>query len=537
MKRRSFLSSTVVAAFGLPVLSLDPIKPGESFEINRRDDKFELSEANIDILQQYMSSNKYTSRKITELYLERIKNLDKKGPTVNSVIEINPDSLTIADAMDKERRSGKVRGPMHGIPILIKDNIDTADKMSTSAGSLALAGSIALKDAFIVSRLREAGAVLLGKTNLSEWANIRSSHSSSGWSGRGGQTHNPFVLDRNPCGSSSGSGAAVSSNFCAIAIGTETDGSIVCPASMNGVVGIKPTLGLWSRSGIIPISHSQDTAGPMARNVKDAAILLGLLAGTDPLDEATKSSSQKAEHDYTKFLKLDGLKSARIGVARSYFGFHPKVDELMEKAIRIMKENGAEIIDPAEIKTWREIGKPEFEVLLFELKADLNKYLTGLRPEIKMKSLKDLIAFNEANKEKEMPWFGQETFIEAEAKGPLTDKAYLDALASSKKAAGEDGIDTTFREHKLDAIMAPTMGPAYTTDWLNGDHITGDSSTPAAVAGYPAITLPAGFINELPIGLTFMGTAWSEASLIRIAYAYEQLTKHRKAPKFIDSIR
>jgi amidase len=537
MKRRSFLTSTTVAALGLPVLAFDPITSINVKLSDNFSDKFELLETNIDILQEYMRSGKYSSRKITELYIERIKKLDKKGPSVNSVIEINPDALSIADAMDKERKAGNIRSPMHGIPVLIKDNIDTADKMSTSAGSLALESSKALQDAFIVRRLRDAGAVILGKTNLSEWANIRSSHSSSGWSGRGGQTHNPYVLDRNPCGSSSGSGAAVSANFCAIAIGTETDGSIVCPSSMNGVVGIKPTLGLWSRSGIIPISHSQDTAGPMARSVRDAAILLGVLAGTDPSDIATVGTSGKAEKDYTKFLNPDGLKSARIGVARSFFGFNTRVDELMEKAIKVMKENGAEIVDPIEIKTLQQIEKPEFIVLMYELKADLNKYLSGLRPEIKTRTLKDLIEFNEANKDKEMPWFGQETFIEAESKGALTDKTYLDALAESKKAAGENGIDATMKENKLDAILAPTGQPAYTTDWLNGDHFAGGSSSPAAVAGYPAITLPAGFINELPVGITFMGTAWSEPTLLKIAYSFEQLTKHRKAPKFIDSIR
>jgi len=537
MKRRSFLSSAAIASFSLPFITHEKltgeIKRGYKPEI----DSFELLEADISLLQEYMQTGKHSSRQITELYIDRIRNFDKKGPSVNSVIELNPEALSIADLMDKERKSGKIRGPLHGIPVLIKDNIDTADKMSTTAGSLALAGSIAIRDAFIVLRLREAGAVLLGKTNLSEWANIRSSHSSSGWSGRGGQTHNPYVLDRNPCGSSSGSGAAVSANFCAIAIGTETDGSIVCPSSMNGVVGIKPTLGLWSRSGIIPISHSQDTAGPMARSVRDAASLLGALAGTDPLDSATADSSLKAEKDYTRFLKSDGLKSARIGVARSFFGFNSKVDELMEKAISLMKANGAEIIDPVEIKTLDEMGKNEGIVLMYEFKADLNRYLSGLRPEIKVRTLKDIIDFNEANKEKEMPWFGQESFLDAESKGPLTDNIYLDALAASKKAAGENGIDAVLKEHKLDAIIAPTGQPAYTTDWLNGDHFTGGSSTPAAVAGYPAITLPVGFVNELPVGITFMGTAWSEPVLLRIAFAFEQLSKHRKPPKFIESLK
>lgn len=433
MKRRSFLSSAIMAAFSLPTISANHLKKEEIPVADYGGGEFELLEITIDSLQKHMTAGRYTSRRITELFLERIKNLDKNGPRVNSIIEVNPQALSIADAMDMERKSGKVRGPMHGIPILIKDNIDTADKMSTSAGSLALAGSIALKDAFIVSRLREAGAIILGKTNLSEWANIRSPRSSSGWSGRGGQTHNPYVLDRNPCGSSSGSGAALSANFCTLAIGTETDGSIVCPSGMNGVVGIKPTVGLWSRSGIIPISHSQDTAGPMARCVKDAAILLGLLAGTDPKDAATAESSKKAEKDYTKFLNPNGLNDSRIGIVRSFFGFNPRVDELMEKAILVMKENGAVIIDPVAIKSLSDIDKPEFEVLKYELKADLNVYLSGLRPEIKTRSLKDLIAFNNENKDKEMPWFGQETFIEAEEKGPLTDSLYLEALAKSKE--------------------------------------------------------------------------------------------------------
>lgn len=539
MKRRTFIGTAAAGAgaLGLPALSAcnSPQKKepsGEEFQ-----DDFELKEWTAAQLQNAMKQGKYTSRQITGMYLKRIQEIDHSGPSLHSVIELNPDALQIADEMDKERKTGKSRGPMHGIPVLIKDNIDTADKMSTTAGSLALAGSIAMKDAFIVARLREAGAVLLGKTNLSEWANIRSSRSTSGWSGRGGQTHNPYVTDRNPCGSSSGSGVAVSANLCTIAIGTETDGSIVCPSSTNGIVGIKPTVGLWSRSGIIPISHSQDTAGPMARSVEDAATLLGLLTGMDQNDSATLDSEGEISPDYTRFLDPNGLRGARIGVARSFFGFHPVVDKLMDQAIQQMKELGAVMVDPVEIKNLREIEGSEFEVLLYELKADLNKYLAGLRPEIPYRTLKDLIAFNEKNKDKEMPWFGQETFLAAEAKGELTDKAYTDALAKCREGARQKGIDATLHEHKLDAIIAPTGSPAWPTDWINGDHFTGGSSSPAAVAGYPAITVPAGFVDALPVGITFMGTAWSEPVLIRLAYAYEQKSGNRKAPGFLQTLK
>ena len=539
MKRRTFIGTAAAGAgmLGLPALSACKAPQEKEHVEESFQDDFALKEWTASQLQTAMKQGKYTSRQITEMYLQRLQLVDQTGPSLHSVIELNPDALQIADDMDKERKAGKSRGLMHGIPVLIKDNIDTADKMSTTAGSLALSGSIALKDAFIVGRLREAGAVLLGKTNLSEWANIRSSRSTSGWSGRGGQTHNPYVTDRNPCGSSSGSGVAVSANLCAMAIGTETDGSIVCPSSTNGIVGIKPTVGLWSRSGIIPISHSQDTAGPMARSVEDAATLLGLLTGTDQSDAATLGSAGKTNSDYIRFLDPNGLKGARIGVARSFFGFHPVVDQLMNQAIQQMKELGALIIDPVEIKNLREIEAPEFEVLLYELKADLNKYLAGLRPDIPYRTLKDLIAFNEKNKDKEMPWFGQETFIAAEAKGGLTDKAYTDALAKCREGARKKGIDATLGEHKLDAIIAPTGSPAWPTDWINGDHFTGGSSSPAAVAGYPAITVPAGFVDQLPVGITFMGTAWSEPVLIRLAYAYEQKSLNRKAPTFIPTLK
>ena len=496
---------------------------------------FELDEKCIFDLQKAMESGAETSRSITGKYLERIRQIDKQGPSVNSVIELNPDAPEIADALDLERKTKGARGPLHGIPVLIKDNIDTADRMATSGGSLALAGSVTVRDAFLVQKLREAGAVLLGKTNLSEWANFRSNRSSSGWSGRGGQTRNPYALDRNPCGSSSGSGVAVSANLCAVAVGTETNGSIVCPSSTNGIVGIKPTLGLVSRSGIIPIAHSQDTAGPMARTVADAAILLGILAGIDPLDTATGGSAAKSIADYTKFLNPEGLRGARLGVARKDFGFHEKVDALMQDAIKVMKGLGAEIVDPADIPTYGKFDDSEYQVLLYEFKADLNTYLAGLGPDAAVRSLKEIITFNEKHRDREMPYFQQEIFIEAEAKGPLTDKAYRKALAKNLRLSQKEGIDSVMDRHRLDALIAPTGGPAWPTDLINGDHFSGGCSTPAAVAGYPHITVPAGLVFGLPVGISFFGRAYSEPILIRIAYAFEQATKHRQPPGFLET--
>jgi amidase len=430
-----------------------------------------------------------------------------------------------------------VHGPLHGIPILLKDNIDTADRMTTTAGSLALEGSIPLQDAFIAAKLRSAGAVLLGKANLSEWANIRSTHSSSGWSGRGGQAKNPFVLDRNPCGSSSGSGGAVSANMCAGAIGTETDGSIVCPSSACGIVGIKPTLGLVSRSGIIPIAHSQDTAGPMARTVRDAAIILNALSGIDTRDATTTANRSRGQIDYTRFLDPNGLRGARIGVARAkLFGYSDVTDKLVSDAIDAMKANGAVIVDPANIETAGKFDDSELDVLLYELKADLNAYLAGLGPKAPVRTLQNIIDFNENHRAQEMPWFGQELFIQAQAKGPLTDKKYRDALAKDQRMSRTDGIDATMKKYKLDAIVAPTGGPAWVTDLVNGDHFSGASSTPAAVAGYPNINVPAGYSHNLPVGISFFGRAYSEPTLIKIAYAYEQATKHRRAPQFIPTL-
>nr|HEV7952889.1 amidase [Candidatus Acidoferrales bacterium] len=441
----------------------------------------------------------------------------------------------IADALDKNE--SKVRHPLHGIPILIKDNIDTADRMMTTAGSLALVGAKPVKDSFVARKLREAGAVILGKTNPSEWANIRSSHSTSGWSGRGGLTKNPYALDRNPCGSSSGSGAAASANLCAASIGTETDGSIVCPSSANGMVGIKPTVGRVSRAGIIPISHTQDSAGPMCRTVRDAAIVLSALIGVDPDDSATSDVGRNFKSDFTEFLKKDGLRDARIGVVRKYFGFSDTVDALMETALDAMRKEGAILVDPADIDTIGKTGDNETLVLQYELKADMNAYLAKLGPNAPMRTLKDLIAFNDRNHEKEMPYFGQDMFIKAEAKGPLTTKEYLDALEANLRMARKEGIDAVMDKFKLDALVAPTGGPAWITDLMNGDNAAGQSSSGAAVAGYPSVTVPAGFaFGALPVGISFFGRAWSESVLIKLAYSFEQATKVRKAPRFLSTI-
>ncbi|HEX8459464.1 MAG TPA: amidase [Pyrinomonadaceae bacterium] len=494
----------------------------------------ELEEATIAELQEGMRAGRWSARELAEKYIERIERFDRKGVALNSVIELNPDALSLAAALDRERKGGRVRSPLHGVPILLKDNIDTSDRMQTTAGSLALAGTHAPRDAFIAARLREAGAVLLGKTNLSEWANFRSTHSTSGWSGRGGQTRNPYAIDRNPCGSSSGSGVAVAANFAAAAVGTETDGSIVCPAAASSLVGIKPTLGLVSRSGIIPIAHSQDTAGPMARTVADACVLLNALAGIDARDPATQTSRGKSHPDYTRFLDAGGLRGARIGVARKFFGFSDHVDKLMTEAIDALKRGGATVVDPADLPSHGKYDDSEFEVLLYEFKADLNKYLAERGGGVP-RSLKELIEFNERNREREMPYFGQEIFLKAQEKGALTSKAYLAALAKNHRLSRAGGIDAALAAHRLDAIVAPTGGPPWTTDLVNGDHFTGGSSTPAAVAGYPDITVPVGYIYGLPVGISFFGRAYSEPVLIRLAYAFEQMTKHRRPPQFANT--
>ena len=502
-------------------------------------ESFDLQEATIAGLQRRMASGQDTARSLVEKYVARIEAIDRQGPALHSVIELNPDALAIADRLDAERKTRGPRGPLHGIPVLLKDNIATADRMMTTAGSMALEGAIPPKDAFIVERLRGAGAVVLGKTNLSEWANFRSTHSSSGWSGRGGQTKNPYALDRSPGGSSSGSGAAVAASLCAVAIGTETDGSIVSPSTNSALVGIKPTLGLVSRSGIVPIAHSQDTAGPIARSVADAAALLGVIAGSDPDDAATKSAAARGLTDYSASLDTSGLKGARIGVVRDkLFGYNADADRLAEAAIAHMKMKGAVIVDPANVPTLGKFGDAEFDVLLYEFKADLNKYLAWLGPAAPVHSLKDVIAFNEARRDQELSYFGQDILTTAEKKGPLTSATYRRALAKDHQMSRTLGIDAVMTKYKLDALVAPTGGPAWLIDLVNGDGGTAATpgpSTVAAVAGYPHITVPAGYARGLPVGISFLGRAWSEPTLIRLAYAYEQATKHRRAPTFAAS--
>jgi amidase len=486
---------------------------------------FEFEEASIEELRASMASGSLTSRGLTEAYLQRIETADA---ALRSVLETNPDALEIADTLDAERRSGRVRGALHGIPVLVKDNIDTADRMKTTAGSFALGEVTPARDAFLVRRLRGAGAVILGKANLSEWANFRSTRSSSGWSARGGQCVNPYDRDRSPCGSSSGSGVAVSANLSAVAVGTETDGSIVCPSSVNGIVGIKPTVGLVSRSGVVPVSHSQDTPGPMARTVADAAALLTEIAGADPRDEATAGA--RVEPDYATFLDLDGLRAARIGVARTLAGFNDRVDRLFDESLAAMRDVGAEIVDPADIPHADELEDPELEVFLYEFKADLEAYLGSYGPTQPHRALADLIAFNAEHADAEMPFFGQELFERAEEKGPLSEPAYLESLETCRRLSRAEGIDAVMDEHRLDALVAPSNAPAWRIDHANGDHYAGGNTTPAAVAGYPTVTVPMGFAFDLPIGISFIGRAWSERTLIRIASAFESATSHRRPP-------
>ena len=525
--RRSFLGAALAGAvaggFAAADQATSPVPP------------FDLGEATVADLQAAMAVGRITSKTITAKFLERIDALDRRGPTLRHVIETNPDALKIAETLDEERSAKGQRGPLHGIPVLIKDNVDTADRMTTTAGSLALEGHVAAKDAFLIARLRSAGAVLLGKANLSEWANFRSGHSSSGWSARGGQARNPYALDRNPSGSSSGSAGAVSANLCTVAVGTETNRSIVSPSSCCGVVGIKPTVGLISRSGIIPISSSQNTAGPIARTVADAAALLGAMTGVDPDDDATKASDGKAKTDYTKYLKAYGLKGAKIGILRAS-GFHPNVQPILESAIASIKSAGATVIDPVEVKTFNKFGNAMHHVLRYEFKATLNAYLRALGPGARVRNLEDVIAFNEKHRDREMPFFGQEIFLEARVKNGLDSPEYQKARAELRRLSREEGLHAVLDAHHLDALVALTNGPAHLTDLVNGDRATGGTSSLCAAAGCPSITVPAGDVFGLPVGISFMGRAFSEGTLIRLAYAFEQLTRARKPPRFLPTV-
>jgi amidase len=495
-----------------------------------------MKECTIIEIQALMEKGKLSARKLTEMYLTRIRDIDKQGPKLNAIIEINPEALKIAEKLDEERKTKKIRGPLHGIPVIIKDNINTADKMQTTAGSLAFEGHIASEDAFIVKKLRDAGAVLLAKANLSEWANFRSTRSTSGWSSRGGQTLNPYSLDRNPCGSSSGSAVAVAANLCSVAIGTETDGSVICPSQTNSIVGIKPTIGLVSRTGIIPISHNQDTAGPMARTVHDAAILLSVITGIDPDDYSTTKHNYNMSVDYTEFLDSNGLKGTRIGVARNYFGKSNLVDEIIQGSIEKIKELGAELIDPIEIKSLNDLSESEFQVLLYDFKNDLNKYLLKYGPINSLKNIDDIIKFNSEHQERVMLYFAQELFTMAAEKGSIENDDYKEAIEQCHRLARDEGIDAVLKQHNLDAILAPSGGAAWLIDYINGDHSTGGSSSAAAVSGYPNITIPAGYVHGLPVGISFFSSAFQEPKLLKIAYAFEHATKIRKPPSFLPKI-
>ena len=540
MDRRTFIGTTAAGGAGLAMTSACAPSASDSPTGAQAPDEippFEFDEVTVDDLQRMMEAGEHTARSITQAYIGRIEAMDRQGPELRSMIEINPDALEIADELDAERRASGPRGPLHGIPVALKDNLDTHDRMTTTAGSLALEGSIPPRDSFVAERLRAAGAILLGKANMSEWAYFRGERATSGWSARGGQCVNPYALNRNPCGSSSGSGVAASANLCALTVGTETGGSIMCPSSSNGIVGIKPTVGLWSRSGIIPISHSQDTAGPMTRTVRDAAILLGGAVGVDPRDEATARSEGNFHTDYTQFLDPAGLDGARIGVARSFTGFDPRVMALFEDAVLAMRDAGAVIVDPANlpVANWRD--ELPLIVLEYEFKADLNAYLAALGPDAPVRTLAEIIEFNEQNAALEMPHFGQQRMLASQARGPLTDEVYLNAVRTIQRGNREEGIDALMNEHRLDAIVAPTRDLPWTTDHIKGDRLDGGSSAgPAAIAGYPDISVPMGFVSGLPAGVSFFGRAWSEPVLIRIAYAFEQATQHRQAPTFAPTL-
>lgn len=535
MERRDFLAAGVALTATTQLRRVAPWlhSAGQPTRVSVAD---ALDDLTITTAQAEIAAGRLTARALTEHYLMRIRTLDADGPRVNSVIEINPDALALADAADAERASGKSFGPLHGMPILLKDNLDTGDRMSTSAGSLALADNRARKDAAVAQRLRAAGAVILGKTNLSEWANFRSTHSSSGWSGRGGQTRNPYVLDRSPCGSSSGSGAAVASDFCIAAVGTETDGSVICPSSLNGIVGLKPTVGLVSRTGIIPISASQDTAGPMARTVRDAALLLNGMVGRDASDSAMRGAPATLPVDYTRTLDVDGLKGMRVGIARNFFGFDARVDALMENAIRLLREKGAVIVDNANVPNADKYGAEENEVLLHEFKAGLNAYLAPLPSSIPVHSLAELILWNEKNRDRELQWFGQEIFTNAQKRGSLSSQAYRKARETCVRLSRKEGIDAVLKRTRCDLLIGPTGGPAWTIDLIAGDHFGGGVSSAPAVAGYPHLTVPAGRIQGLPIGISFFGPAWSEPQLLRAGYAFEQASAHRVRPAFLPTV-
>jgi amidase len=530
MQRRNFLAAST--ALGSSLYTGCRSVPGWPVRSEKPVEDFELDEVTLADIGKGLRAGRWTSRRLVELYSARAGTIDRNGPRLSAILEWNPDAESLAAELDLERKSGRVRGPLHGIPILLKDNIDTGDHMRTSAGSLALENWHAPQDAFVVTRLRAAGALILGKTNLSEWANFRSTHSTSGWSGRGGQTRNPYALDRCPSGSSSGSAVAAAASLCAGAMGTETDGSITSPSSINGLVGIKPTVGLISRSGIIPISASQDTAGPMVRTVRDAAILLNAMIGVDPLDPATAASANRIAQDYTRSLDPAGLRGARLGIARKFFESSAPLDRFLSGCVEVLRKAGAEVIDPADLPTYGQMDAPEQEVLLYEFKDGLNRYLSQLPALSPARSLKETIDYNEKNRRREMPIFEQELFVQSEAKGPLTEERYVKARADCLRLSRNEGIDAVIATHKLDAIVTLTSGPAWYIDTINGDSGTGGCTTPAAVAGYPHITVPAGLFRGLPIGLSFFAGAWTEPTLFKLAYAWEQQTQARKKPSF-----
>jgi amidase len=530
MDRRDFLVAAAVAASAAADTS------SEASSARAQSSGGSLEELSLADIAAAFAEGRLTSHQLTQSYLERIEKLNRRGPNLCAVIETNPRALEIAAALDAERKSRGPRGPLHGVPILVKDNVETSDHMMSTAGSQALQGWYAPQDAPLVERLRAAGAVILGKANLSEWANFRSTHSLSGWSGRGGQCRNPYATDRTPSGSSSGSAVAVSSNLCAIAVGTETDGSIVSPASINGIVGLKPTVGLVSRRGIAPISHSQDTAGPLTRTVRDAAVMLGLMSGLDGADAASAAVGDHFETDYARYVDANGLSGARLGIARKFFVDNAPLNAFLDTCIATLQSAGAVVVDPADLPMHGSWAASEQEVLLYEFKADLNAYLRRLPPTAPVRSLAALIKFNEAHRDTEMPLFDQELLRQAEAKGPLTDKAYRDARAACLKATRSDGIDAVLAKDKLDAMVTLTAGPAWLIDTVNGDSDTGGCSSPAAIAGYPHITVPAGLYRGLPIGLSFFGAAFSEGKLIKLGSGFEAVAHARVPPRFLASL-